>query len=100
MLIFTLPVIVFSCSLICSEFYFFLFILVTFYYSLIKKTNTKDIFICTFSLFFQFRVTSNSISLCSQQLKACSIFILIKTDNIFLVGAIDQVIKPIAKHIQ
>ena len=60
---------------------------------------------------FHFRVTSNfvpprsslfsnSIPPCTRQSRARSISSSAATDDIFLVGAIDKVIKPIAEHVR
>lgn len=96
-----------------SSFYFFV------RYNLLlfnKKPDIWQVTVCTFYLLFHskvtsnsillykflfyFRVTSNSIPLCSQELKACYIFPLAVADNIFVIGAINKVIKLIAEYIK
>ena len=70
----------------------FLSMLVTFYYSLIKKIDIRPLF-CTFYLLFGFKVTNNSIP-------PYSISILATVNNIFLVGAINKLIKSIVEYIR
>ena len=74
--------------------------LVTFYYSLIEKIDVKRISLCIFYPLFRFRVTNNSILPYSLQLRAYNISILAAVNDIFLVGAINMIIKPIIEHIR
>ena len=67
---------------------------------MVEKTDISRISFCTFYLLFWFKITSNFIFLCSRQLRAHSIFILVVADDIFIVKGINKVIKSIAEHIR
>ena len=64
------------------------------------KTNLRYVSVYIFYLLFPFKMTSNSILFCTRQSKACRISSLAATDDIFLVGGIDKVIKPIIERIR
>lgn len=77
-----------------------LLLLVTYYNSLIRKTDVRYIVINIIHLPFQSRVTSNSTLSYNQKSKTCNISILSAADNIFLITAIDKVIKFVAEHVR
>lgn len=56
--------------------------------------------IYTLYLLFQFKVMNNSTPRCRRRSKAYSIFISAAVDDIFLVGAINKVIKLVVKHVR
>ncbi len=58
-----------------------------------SKVTSNSILSC--SPIFHFRVTSNSILPCSRQLRNCNIFFLMAADDIFVIRAIDERIKPL-----
>ncbi len=90
----------FPCSLAGLESRLFLPMSVTFYYSSIEKTDVRRIPLYILYLLFWFKVTNNSIPPYSRQLRARSISISATADDIFLVGAIDKIIKSIAERIR
>ena len=57
-------------------------------------------FILLFSPFFYSRVTNNSIPPYNQESRLCRIFCLLAAHDIFVVRAIDKVIKPIAEYVK
>lgn len=65
-----------------------------------EKTDIRCVPISIFYPLFQFRVTSNSTSLFSRQSRAHSISIVMTADDIFLVKAIDKIIKSVIEHIR
>ena len=98
--VFFLPAGAFSRLLEGLKSCFFLSLSVTFYYSSIKKTNFRHVPIYVLYLFSLFRETNNSIFLYTWQSQACGISSLAATDDIFLVGGINKVIKHIVLRVR
>lgn len=81
-----------------------------------KKLDIWQVIICTFYLWFYSRMISNSIPFCSSvfyskitsnfillcnlELKACQISFLMAADDIFVIRAINKVIKLIVKYVK
>lgn len=124
--VFWLSLLIYICvASACSSFFLFTYRFGVLFFSFFvsynllffnKKTNVWQVTICTLhslfyfrvtsnfippcSLFLYFRVTSNSILPGSRQLRARNFFFLVTADDIFIIGAINKVIKPILKYVR